>query len=293
MKRVLFASAFLCAFFAIGCAGARAEVEFCPAQLNYKPVAPQTGKAALYGFNLSALGPRTIAAAKLAFDTSAGWFTLDLSPMPLQEKVRHYTGPSDSFTRKDWITPVMYARFPHAVEVTHAFVYNIAVTGDGAFGWQQKGLVTCAPPAAPSAEQLKKIPARKRQEVVLDPKDEDALDAPPSPQSLILAAAQSTALEASDCTEPFRSGTVEEQAQPQYPQVMQDSAFWGDAQTAVEIALNPDGGLAGAWVWAPSGYTPFDDAALRAAKLSRYSGGRAYCKPVPSLYLFRVTFRSN
>jgi outer membrane biosynthesis protein TonB len=67
----------------------------------------------------------------------------------------------------------------------------------------------------------------------------------------------------------------------------------GRISTAVEVAINGDGALADAWIWGPSGFSAFDDEALRAAKASTYTGAAAYCEPVPGFYFFRVTFDPN
>lgn len=125
----------------------------------------------------------------------------------------------------------------------------------------------------------------------LDPNDDDRISAPPSSASVVLAAKPSAALETATCSEPFRVAMVKTQAMPHYPQTIVRPA--DRVGTDVEVAVNPDGTLADAWVWGPSGFSAFDDEAVRAAKASTYTNSWAYCKPVPGLYFFRVTFEPN
>lgn len=296
MKRVLLAAVIAAAFFLVLHRPASAMAEFCPAQLNYERVGPDSAKdqpGALFGFNLSALGPRTITSAKLAFDTSAGWYTLDVPAMTLVEKDRHYSAPWVTFIRHDYVSPVLYVRFPQSLSIRHAWVYTAAASNDGAFGWQAQGTVMCDPPAAASPNEVKRlVPGHERHPYVLDPKDEDGLSNAPSRLSLILAASPSKALESSNCAVPFRYATVKRQVTPEYPDSAR-GAISGESMTSVEVAIRADGSLADAWVWGPSGFTPLDDASVLAARDSTYEGGRAYCKAVPGGYFFRVMFDPN
>lgn len=119
---------------------ASAMTEFCPAELHYAAVGSSSEgsttpqPASVYGFDLSALGPR-IATATLAFDTSGGWYTVDVPQTTLVEKDRHYEPFGSRTVLHDWITPIMYVRFPQAVAVNDAWVYAATATGDGTYGW--------------------------------------------------------------------------------------------------------------------------------------------------------------
>ena len=295
MKRVLLAAVIAAAFFLVLHRPASAMAEFCPAQLNYERVGPDSAKdqpGALFGFDLSALGPRTITSAKLAFDTSAGWYTVDVPGLPISEKDRHYSSATVSFVRHDWVSPKLYVRFPQAVQVNHAWVYNAQALNDGPFGWQAQGDVICDPPAAASPEQAQRFPNVVRRFYKLADADSDGLSEPPSAKTVTLAATASKALESANCTDPFREATVKKQVVPQYPDILRGSGA-GRATVSVEVAIKSDGTLADAWVWGPSGRQAFDDSALRAAKISTYAGARAYCSAVPGRYFFRVTFDPN
>jgi outer membrane biosynthesis protein TonB len=66
-----------------------------------------------------------------------------------------------------------------------------------------------------------------------------------------------------------------------------------DITSTIKVVLNPDGSLADAWVFYPTGFPEFDEAARIAAAKTKYRGAIAYCEPVPSEYIFRVTFTRN
>lgn len=296
MKRVIVTAFIVASFFLALHRPASALAEFCPATLNYARVGPDSAKdepGDLFGFNLSALGTRTITSATLAFDTSAGWYTLDVPAATLSVKERHYTSPWVAFVRHDYVSPNFYARFSQNVKINHAWVYSASAQNDAAFGWQAQGTVLCDPPPAASPAQARGlIPAHDRQIYTLDPKDDDHLSSPPSRMSMILAATPSKPLETEDCAVPFRDATVKEQVTPAFPESMYEQPV-GKSTTSVEVAIKPDGGLMDAWVWGPSGVTMFDDAGLRAARMSAYEGARSYCRDVPGRYFFRVTFEPN
>lgn len=293
MKSLLF-RVLVCAAVLIGAQRpAHAMVEFCPAQLEYTRVgteSAQSDPATLFGLNLSALGARTITSATIAFDTSAGWYTMNLPDVTLAAKQRHYTSKWVSFVRRDYVSPPFYVRFPQALTIRNAWVYSAAAQDDGAFGWHAMGLVSCDPPAEASPEQRKRFKtAGKDRTYTLDPADEDRLSDAPAATALVLAAQPSKPLEISDCAEPFREATVDKQVEPQYPSEAARAGA-GISITSVEVAIEPNGTLQEAWVWGPSGFRAFDDAALAAARNSTYKNARAYCKDVPGRYFFRVTF---
>ena len=293
MKRALL-FAFTCAiFFVCSHRPAFAVVEFCPATLAIQAVnssagTPQAEAAALYGFDLSAMGPRILQKATLALDTGAGWFAVTVPLTTIAEKDRHYSGPSATFVHKDWVSPTMYVRFPSAVTIAHSWVYDAKVRADGPYGWEAKGDFQCRPNPARSPAQ--KLPDFQNP-IVLDPKDEDRLSSPPPSGATILDGAPSPALGSTSCAEPFREATVIQQMQPLFPVGMM--SFDVEGVSTIEVALDADGSLVDAWVWGPSGYPAYDASALAAATSSKYKNGRAYCQDVPSRYLFRVTFKPN
>lgn len=293
MKRVIVIALICAAFFLAFHRPASAMVEFCPAHLDYARVGPDNAgdqPGALYGFNLSALGTRTLAQTTLAFDTSAGWFTVDVPAVTLDAKERHYHSATVSFMRRDYVSPAMYVRFPQDVTINHAWVYSASAQDDGPFGWQTKGNVACDPPAVESPQQAKRALYRSSETFyTLADADGDKLSQVPRAGSLVIPAVSSKPLESAACAEPFSVPVVKIQAVPRYPEVARDQNA-GEGTVSVQVALSGDGSLLDAWVWGPSGNTAFDEAAVRAARQSTYSGARAYCRDVPGRYFFRVTF---
>ncbi len=273
---------------------AQAMIEFCPAMLNRDPVGAPDPKgplpaAALYGFDLYALGPRSVESATLAFDTTAGWYTVKVPAVAITEKLRHYTSAVVRFVRRGWVSPTMYVRFPAPLKISHAWVFDAQVTGDG-FGWEAKGEVRCSPPAGART----RVPHGRNDSGLdpkLDPKDEDALWLAPGPASIVLDAQPAKALETTSCMHPFRPATAGYVPQLTYPKVLEPENPSG--MTVVEVAINRDGSLADAWIRAPSGYDAFDEAALATARASRYTNARSYCTNVPGLFLFKATFDSK
>lgn len=166
-----------------------------------------------------------------------------------------------------------------------------AAQGDGIFGWQAKGIVTCDPPPDSSPSQQRRRYGIERNPFVLDWKDKDGLSAPPGNSSTVLAAAPSKALAPTDCAEPFRDAEVDHQAQVRWPLMAQLPNF--DVTASLQVAIAPDGTLKDAWVWGSSGYSQLDQEAIKAAKLSTYKGARSYCRAVPGDYFFMVTFDPN
>lgn len=291
MKRVLLAAFIAAAFFLALHRPASAATEFCPGQLRYKAVAPASFASQpqqTYGFEISALTARGIGSATLAFDTSSGWYTVDVPDTELTGKVRHYTG-NLSFEERDYVSPQMYVRFPQAVSVNHAWLYSAIATGDG-LGWQQQGTVLCPPPPDASSQEKRRFPKRGKG-MMLDHAD-DHLSDPPNATSVVLTAKASKALASTDCPEPFSDATVQDQAAPQYPEAMRGSAT-SDAAVGVEVAISPDGTVRDTWVRASSGYAAFDTASVAAAKRSTYKGAVSYCQAVPGTYMFDVFFDPN
>jgi hypothetical protein len=307
VKRVLPAAVIFAALFALSYYHASAMVEYCPAHLSIERVQDRTAlartqsarddtgtaavvKSSTFGFTLSALGPRTFTSATLAFDTSAGWYTVALPEVTLIEKDRHYRDTGVGYIRHDWVTRVMYVAFPSAITIAHAWVYEATVHGDPLFGWDEKGTVLCPPPPGPSSEQQKKNTREVWAFNAMDPQDADRLSDPPTERSLVLHASPSRPLESADCADPFREAEVASQARPEFPSILAAEGWGGVASSNVSVALQPDGSLRDEWIWGPSGMEQFDKSALTAAKRSTYRGARAYCQPVPSIYIFRVTF---
>jgi len=293
MKRVTIFLAFICGIFALSAQNAQALAEFCPARLALKAVGSTTatarGPASLFGFELSAMGPRSVG-AMLAFDTSGGWFTAAVPPIALTENVLHYTEMFGKLT------------LPGRVTIAHAWVYSATATGDGDFGWEKQGLFVCPPPA-PGMEHLRTTKTiavgtsrmtggtRRFEEPQLDVKDVEPLGAAPSRASTQFNVARSRKLEAAACSKPFADASAHRMVVPEYPAALRTSLISG--LTGVEVAVNGDGSLVDSWAWASSGVQQFDAAALGAVRESTFVGAVAYCNPVPALYNYYILFDSR
>jgi hypothetical protein len=292
----------LASFALFAAAPAKAVTESCPARLAAQAVSPTArnsqGPATLFGFELTAYGPRTVSAT-LEFDTDQGWFSLDVPAVTLAEKDRRYAVGFAHDTIRDWVSPVMYARFPSAVQVRHSWIFSAAATGDGPFGWQKLGRVACSPPppsmetygnlrAISYATSMRSGAAVTRESIILDSADEDKLAQTPDPSSRVFPAAASPAMAQSNCDKPFVEASPRQIVAPGFPSSMVGSPFPG--VVGIRIALNADGSLADAWVWATSGYRSYDDVALSAIHQSTYTGAVAYCGPVPSQYNALIRF---
>lgn len=245
---------------------ASALTEFCPATLKYQAVGQNedyTGLAALYGFELTALAPRTITSATLAFDTSAGWYTVNVPATTLKAKSRRYYGDGHSFERTDYVSPIMYARFPVNASIRHAWVQNA-------------NQVSCDPPAAPSPAQQKD--SRYTYHFLwytLEANDEDALGAVPSGPLNVLAAQASPAMGETNCAEPFREVTTQHAWLSPY-----------DSGPLAQVAIDRSGAVRDAWFWGPPTFNTTKAQVLMNAKREIYTGARAYCQPVPSVIFF-------
>jgi hypothetical protein len=291
MKRVMITTVTIAAFFLCAHRSASAMAEFCPASLQYERVGAESVRTVpgdIYGFELLALGPRTIASSTLAFDTSTGWFTVNVPRVTLLEKDRHVSGVWGTFTRRDYVSPVLYVRFPKAAVVSHAWVLAAATRSDSP--------VQCDPILQRTqligVDRGAQASAAPKSVGTLDPKDDEELSTPPQAASLIIAASPSKVLETGACDLPFTDAMVQRQALPQYPTIMRELGA-RETSSTIEVAIAADGTLRDAWVVGPSGYEAADDASLAAARYSTYEAARAYCRPVPSTYYFRVTFDPN
>ncbi|HET9392354.1 MAG TPA: energy transducer TonB [Candidatus Rubrimentiphilum sp.] len=234
----------------------------------------------MYGFELVALGPRTVDAT-ITFDTDAGWFKILVPPITLTERDRHYNGPSNGFVDPEWVSPATYVRFPKPVRVNHAWISSALSVGDS-FGWSAQGPVDCSPD--PNGD----VRAGLRGDDYIKLYEEDRLNAQPARESVVIDAQQAVAVPHPECAHPFSDATVTHEVGPTYTGILAAEGAGGD--TGIIVAIGADGLLKDAWVWAPSGQKQFDDATLTAAKKSTYKAGTAYCKPVPGIYLFWATF---
>jgi hypothetical protein len=270
-----------CAMAAACRASASAATEFCPANLNgIKTASPDTGDATVYHYTLQALARRVVEGTIIA-DTDAGWFTWLQQPVQLTRTTYLNESPSVKYWTHIAESPELTVVFPQSVGIRHAWVATARTRGDQLFNWDAHGDVTCEPlDFAPSkyraATQTRTTAAG----------DETPAPAPP-PANAVAATAP---FQPTSCAKPFVSATVTDAVQPDFPPILVDQGFNSVAISEIAVAVDPRGKLVDAWVWASSGYPPIDEAALKAARRSKYTGATSYCLPVSGTYLFRADF---
>lgn len=261
------------------CAFARcdARVEFCPAALTISPVGTTATNqpATTYGFILKASGPRNLIAT-LTFDTDKGWFSSTTPAVALAEKQYHYDLGAWTAVRSNWNSPLMYVRFPSQVRLTNAWV-SVA------------NAQACAPSVVhqvPVNDPFSESVTLFHNKVVAN--DADHLNVLPDLDSVVLPARTTASEYRTSCAKPFSDPGFTRAARPDPGNTAHFATHTGIS--IVEAAINPDGSLAQAWIWLPSGEPAWDNALLWAAQHSQYRSAVAYCRPVPSYYLIGLSF---
>lgn len=284
MRRSFFSTLLFIACAAVLHGRASATTEYCPAVLTLAPVG-SSASAGIYGFELSALSPRSVSAT-LAFDTSAGWFTAHVPLSQLSETSQYYAAPWGAFVRDLANSQVMYVQFPKPVTVAHAFVTRASSEGD-VFGWHDRGPVSCPPPGVPNPLAPQTPP-----KVHLVDQNPVSLSVPPTPESLIVTAKPiAPILSASSCRHPFAPVAIITQAKAAYPKSAAALDATGTAMVAV--AVNTDGSVTDTWIESSSLYPELDKSALAAAAASTYKPARAYCRNVQGIIEFPITFNGG
>jgi hypothetical protein len=224
---------------------------------------------------LKAPGARDLIAT-LTFDTDKGWFSATTPAVTLVEKQYHYDIGYRTAVRSDWNSPLMYVKFPSPVHLANAWV---------SIGNAQ----ACLPPpvhAKPVNEPNSQTVLLMRD--ILVTKDADQLSLAPRPGSVILSAASTAPEYRPTCDSPFSEGSI---TRPAMLDPGNGSHFTSAAgYSVVEVAIDRDGSMKGAWIWLSSGETAMDNALLWSAQHSEYKNAVSYCRPVPSLYLFPLSF---
>jgi hypothetical protein len=264
-------------FLVLGAPRALAVTEFCPAALTIAPVGTTAANqpATTYGFILKASGPRNLIAT-LTFDTDKGWFSSTTPALALAEKQYHYELGAWTAARSTWNSPLMYVSFPSPVRLTNAWV-SIA------------NAQACAPSVVhqvPVNDPFSESVTFFRNKVVA--KEADQLSVAPVLDSVVLPARTIAPVYSPACAKPFSEAEFTRAARPDPGNTTHFATHTGIS--IVEAAINPDGSLAQAWIWLPSGEPAWDNALLWSAQHSQYKNAVAYCQPVPSYYLIGLSF---
>ena len=265
--------------------------EFCPATLadaGLTRVGP--AGSTLFRYGVAANGARSARGSVIAY-SNAGWFVFSFPLVPIAERVDRFDTGQVKFSRTSFQSPQMFVTFPAGAEPTDAFVSSASSTGDALFGWDAKGTVTCP---AQSGFRMKPRTAT-------EPASPKIVDLTPDPnvtpgrESIRSVAASTSAPGPLDCAVPFADAKATSVIPPEFPSfargVMETA---GSTFTLVRLMVGPDGRLAEPpVVWVPSVSPALDQSALRAARLSKYSAGKAFCAPAAGEYIFHASFRSN
>jgi TonB family protein len=232
-------------------------------------------------YRLQALEPRVIEATIVA-DTDQGWFTWSQQAVQLTLTTYTTTTKSLKMVWKMADSPDLSVTFPEPVNVRRAWITSARTHGDPYFGWDTRGVVTCAPP------DFVALYARGPGKTERTPQPGDPTPAPAT--SGAFAVATTAPFPMTTCDHPFTLATVSSAVQPVVPQILRNEGF-NEAVSEIAVAVDPSGKLADAWVFSSSGYPQLDQSALDAARRSKYVAPVSYCSAVGGMYLFRANFQ--
>jgi hypothetical protein len=260
---------------------ARAEVEYCPAELAGAGAA----HGSVYPFMLKAGSVRTVSGSIIAQGEN-GWYTFPFANAALAPDVAHYQTAYDHYDRTFFYSKPLYVRFPAGEKLVRWWVSEASATGDSVFSWDAKGDVTCLPEPGtdyrPEGESTEATRTNPVAEIPWpDPSEIAAVGATPmsAPQGMTA------------CDKPFSPAVGIHIVHPEWPTgFSRTSAPHAELTTKIAIALNADSTVADTWVVQPTGVPELDIAALNAAHNSKYRAGTALCRPAAGTYLFVSTF---
>lgn len=112
---------------------------------------------------------------------------------------------------------------------------------------------------------------------------------PPGTASPAVAVATPTAPPTPACSDPDAAARALSAVAPDTPQDAVAQGATGTAQ--IRVDLNSLGEVVGVSVYGSTGSMLLDDAALEAARESRYAPEQHNCKPIAGSYLYKVDFR--
>lgn len=268
------------AIVAAGHAPAAAATEFCPAKLTYIYRQSPNTNAGAYYYYLEALASRSVEGTIIA-DTDVGWFTWHQQRVQLTRTTYMSMSPSTTFFYHVAESPQLAVVFPRPVTIRHAWVATARTQDDHVLNWDVRGIVTCepldfAPGKYPDGTQTRSPQAG----------DETPAPAPP-PAHAVAAAAPFPVV---SCAKPFAPAAATDAVEPDFPRSVAQQGFSGVTSSEIAVAIDPQGKLVDAWLWASSGYSALDDSALSAARRSKFTGAMSYCRPVSGTYLFQADF---
>jgi TonB family protein len=281
--RLTIIATFAVAGFLVAAARADAAIEYCPARAQVRAVGAGISQQGVlipestYSVVLSAQSARTVSGT-LAMHTADGWYSAAFSNVRLSPYTEEWQDSFTAFSRSAFLSNVLYVRFAEPVVLISSFVHDAQN-------------FVCPEQREDTMLSLDTTRSYSTKTNMGDMRWSNPLPAdtaPPPPGTPTLSPTPTGAPGPTDCATPFADGAVARPAIPRFP----SPAYGFSGETVVQVAIAASGRLDDAWVWAPSGSKMFDAAAVNAAKLADYLPARSFCEDVPSLYLFRVEFRS-
>jgi hypothetical protein len=274
-------------------ASARADAvtEFCPAHIgtvglqSIVPLDESNGLATIFAYAVNGAAPREVYGSVIV-DTDKGWFTFPFTRAHLTRRIYHFSQGLRRWTFPTAESEPLYVGFPMPVRIVSAYVNAAHATDDPTFNWDAKGDVVCGPPAGLEAPPPPPPPKGAVHAKLDDPRSD--LNGEPAAGAPVASATSIGPPGDLSCKEPFTQATVTHEMPVDYPSQDADSRRPGTA--FVDVAIDGAGNLLDAWLSVETDSRPMNDAALRAARLSTYKGGTAFCKPANGVYIFRVEF---
>ena len=264
-----------------------ASVEHCPAQIrevhSFGSAEPQ-----LYSLDFSANTARVVS-GDVTVQTNAGWFTFPFANLHFVPDTAKYKNAYVEFSRTEYLSPVLYVRFPSSVtNIVRLWVSDAGSKGDGA-GWEPQGNVACQPRSGVTVPWSINGTNDQGVAVRITPLAVDLSRAPDTGTAIAMASPIRPP-DGLDCAHPFTNAAIV------HPVVMDDPAnarvFFGQDEliTLVEVDVSPTGAIDDASILQPSGNKWFDDHALGAARTSTYAAGTSLCRPAAGSYIFRADY---
>lgn len=286
--------AFLCALGILACARpAQAVTEFCPAHITEMRAPAATSDviggsgdvvtdapSSNYTYTLEAETPRTLVHATMIADTDDGWYGWRAENVPLLKASGQVHVGQSAIAITYASSAALTVVFPKPLVVHHAWVTVARTDGESVMGWDERGDFACEVPDFPDGG-AGFAPITRRQ-AAATPAPAPAASVPPGTAIVV---SQPFPI---DCDRPFKRATVTRAVPPQYP----PGGYGGGVySTRIEVAVGDNDQLVDAWIYAGGGgSSPFDLAALRAARASSFSSPISYCQRVRGYYLFRADF---
>lgn len=270
------------------------EVEYCPARVLVERVGTATPEpsaspqpATMFAVRLDAASARSVRGV-VGFATSDGWYQVPIPETALAATQEQWRDTTVEFKRLGFVSRPLFVSFPKPVTIASSYMMSASTVGESVFGWDTKGTVECSPSTDGRKGPKQWHPAFGR-EPLHQISPTFGLEPPPVSAAEIHAATIASVPDTT-CAVPFADARVSEIVTPAYPYSLRDSGIQF-AQTIVAVAVSATGKLDDAWIFAPSGYTPFDLSALTAVRRSSYEPARAFCQNVPGIYLFVSDFK--